>query len=109
MLSTSALRSLALRALFHEADALHAFLRACRVTVCTRRLGVTVVGTLGLSRAVTIGAALTAMALVRAIAGMGVALPGAMPGTVTITVRVVTARRLRLWVATALRALTVAA
>src|SRR5436309_2812607 len=105
MLSTSALRSLALRALFHEADALHAFLRACRVTVCTRRLGVTVAGTLGLSRAVTIGAALTVMALVRAIAGMGVALPG----TVTITVRVVTARRLRLWVATALRALTVAA
>jgi hypothetical protein len=103
MLSTPGLRRRALGALFHEADALHALVRARGATVRTRRLGVAV-RTRGLCCAVTVWAAMTMVTLVGAIAVMAVALPSTMP----VTVRMMTARRFCLRVPAALLALAVA-
>ena len=106
MLAAPALRPLALRALLHEADALHAFVSTGRMTVCTRRLGVAV-GALRLGSAVAIWATMTVRCVVDAIARGAVTMPGAVRGTVAIAAGTMTARRLGLRVTPAMRTLLV--
>ena len=88
--------------MFHEADALHALVRAGGLTVRTR-LSVAV-RTRRLCCAVTVWATMTMMALVGSVAVRAVALPGTMP----VTVRMMTARWFCLRVPAALLALAVA-